>query len=56
MESELTERIAGLETQFSQAVNMRNTMIETNRKAKTVIDVFEDILRKEKLEDRKSVV
>ena len=52
MESELTERIAGLETQFSQAVNMRNTMIETNRKAKTVIDVFEDILRKEKLDKR----
>lgn len=52
MESELTERIAGLETQFSQAVNMRNTMIETNRKAKTVIDVFEDILHKEKLDKR----
>ncbi len=52
MESELTERIAGLESQFSQAVNMRNTMIETNRKAKTVIDVFEDILRKEKLDKR----
>ena len=52
MESELTERIAGLETQFSQAVNIRNTLIETNRKAKTVIDVFEDILRKEKLDKR----
>lgn len=52
MESELTERIAGLELQFTQAVNMRNTMIETNRKAKTVVDVFEDILRKEKLDKR----
>lgn len=52
MESELTERITGLELQFTQAVNMRNTMIETNRKAKTVVDVFEDILRKEKLDKR----
>ena len=52
MEAELTERIEGLEKQFSQLSNMRNTMIETNRKAKTVIEVFDDILRKEKLDKR----
>jgi stage V sporulation protein T len=52
METELTERIAGLEKQFAEVSDMRNTMIQTNRKAKTVIDVFEDVLRKEKLDKR----
>lgn len=52
MEAELTERIAGLEAQFARTNDMRNTMIETNRRAKTVIEVFDDILRKEKLDKR----
>lgn len=52
METELTERIAGLEKQFAEVSDMRNTMIKTNRKAKTVIDVFEDVMRKEKLDKR----
>lgn len=52
MEAELTKRIAGLEAQFARANDMRNTMIETNRRAKTVIEVFDDILRKERLDKR----
>lgn len=52
METELTERIAGLEKQFAEVSDMRNTMIKTNRKAKTVIDVFEDVMCKEKLDKR----
>lgn len=52
MENDLTERIAGLEKQFRDVSDMRNTMIQTNRQAKTVIDVFEDVLHKAKLDKR----
>ncbi len=52
METELTDRVANLENQFTQAMDMRNRMIETNRKAKTVVEVFGDILHKEKLDKR----
>lgn len=52
MEQELLETVETLEKQFGDLNTMRNTMIETNRKAKTVIEVFDDILKKEKLDKR----
>ena len=52
MEQELLEAVDKLEKQFGDLNSMRNTMIETNRKAKTVIEVFDDILKKEKLDKR----
>ena len=52
IETELTKRIENLENQFTQALDLHNRIIETNRKAKTVIDVFADILDKQKLDKR----
>ncbi len=52
LEEELLNSIGNLEKQFSEINNLRNTIIETNRKAKTVIDVFDSILSKEKLDKR----
>ena len=52
MEEELLETVDKLEKQFGDLNSLRNTMIETNRKAKTVIEVFDDILKKEKLDKR----
>ena len=52
LEDELLDTIDKLEKQFGDLNSMRNTMIETNRKAKTVIEVFDDILKKEKLDKR----
>ena len=52
MEQELLENVDMLEKQFGDINAMRNTMIETNRKAKTVMEVFDDILDKEKLDKR----
>ena len=52
MEEELLTRIEMLEKQFGDVNNMRNNMITANRKAKTVIEVFDGVLRKEKLDKR----
>ncbi len=52
MEEELLSRIEMLEKQFGDVNDMRNSMINTNRKAKTVIEVFDDVLKKEKLDKR----
>ncbi len=52
MEEELLSRIEMLEKQFGDVNDMRNSMIVTNRKAKTVIEVFDDVLKKEKLDKR----
>lgn len=52
MEEELLSRIELLEKQFGDVNDMRNSMIVTNRKAKTVIEVFNDVLKKEKLDKR----
>lgn len=52
MEEELLSRIEMLEKQFGDVNDMRNSMIVTNRKAKTVIEVFNDVLKKEKLDKR----
>ena len=52
MEEELLTRIEMLEKQFGDVNNMRNNMITANRKAKTVIEIFDGVLKKEKLDKR----
>mgnify|MGYP005770859645 CR=1 FL=1 len=50
LEGDLTRRIEGLRTQIAMTENKRNTIIQVNRAAKTAMEVFDDILAKEKLE------
>lgn len=50
MEQEITERIYGLENQLKTASEKRNAIIEVNRAAKTVFEVFDNILSKERLD------
>ena len=50
MEEELQSKIKGLNHQIEMLSDKRNTIIQVNRTAKTSIEVFEDILKKEKLE------
>ncbi len=50
LEDELVRRIANLQNQIQLAADKRNTIIQVNRVAKTAIDVFRDILEKDKLE------
>lgn len=52
LEKELTQRIAGLERQIDDNIDSRNHLLQTNRAAKTVLDVFNDILAKPKLDKR----
>lgn len=52
LEEELTQRISGLESQINSSIDLRNEFIKTNRKAKTVIDVFHGILEKPRLSKR----
>ena len=50
MESDLQKKIEGLTHQIELLADKRNTIIRVNRAAKTALDVFSDILRKEKLD------
>ena len=50
MEAELQKKIEGLNHQIALLSDRRNTILQVNRAAKTAMDVFEDILKKEKLE------
>ena len=50
MEADLQKRIDGLNHQLDLLTDKRNTIIQTNRTAKTVLDVFQDILEKDHLE------
>ena len=50
MFDELTSRIEGLTHQLEMTSDRRNTIIKANRIAKTALDIFDDILKKEKLE------
>lgn len=52
MEEELTTRIAGLDQQINNSIQLRSGLIQANRKAKTVLDVFRDILEKPALDKR----
>jgi len=50
MEEELQSKIKGLNHQIEMLSDKRNTIIQVNRTAKTSLEVFDDILKKEKLE------
>ena len=50
LESDLARRIEGIRNQLDMAVDKRNTIIRVNRAAKTALEVFDDILAKDKLE------
>ena len=50
LEAELMQKIDGLKSQIDMLADKRNTIILVNRSAKTTLDVFRDILEKEKLE------
>ncbi len=50
LESDLLRRMEGLQNQIAMTVDRRNTIIQVNRAAKTAMEVFDDILNKEKLE------
>ena len=50
LESDLQKRMEGLTHQIDLLSDKRNAIIQVNRAAKTAMDVFDDILNKEKLE------
>ncbi len=50
MEKELLDLIEGLKSQIAINADKRNNIININRKAKTVINIFDDILEKDKLD------
>lgn len=50
METELLQKIDGLEKQLEMTVEHRNTRIETNRIAKTALDIFREFIEKDKLD------
>ena len=50
LESDLQRKIDGLNHQIDLLSDKRNTIIRVNRVAKTALDIFSDILTKEKLE------
>ena len=50
LESDLVRRMEGLQNQLQMTADKRNTIIRVNRAAKTALEVFDDILNKEKLE------
>ncbi|MBD5162600.1 MAG: recombinase family protein [Oscillibacter sp.] len=50
LESDLLRRMEGIQNQIALTENKRSTIIQVNRAAKTVMDVFDDILNKDKLD------
>ena len=50
MEAELQKKIEGIRNQIDLLSDKRNTILRVNRAAKTAMEVFRDILQKEKLE------
>lgn len=52
METDLANRIAGLQFQIEQTEDKRNLMIRVNRKAKTALEIFDEILEKDHLDSR----
>ncbi len=52
METDLANRIAGLQFQIEQTEDKRNLMIRVNRKAKTALEIFDEILDKDHLDSR----
>ena len=52
LESDLQKKIEGIGHQIDMLSDKRNTIIQVNRVAKTAMEVFHDILEKDKLERR----
>lgn len=52
LESDLQKKIEGIGHQIDMLSDKRNTIIQVNRVAKTAMEVFQDILEKDKLERR----
>ena len=52
LESDLQKKIEGIGHQINMLSDKRNTIIQVNRVAKTAMEVFRDILKKDKLERR----
>lgn len=52
LESDLQKKIEGIGHQIDLLSDKRNTIIQVNRVAKTAMEVFRDILKKDKLERR----
>ena len=50
LENDLQRKIEGLNHQIDLLSDRRNTIIQVNRTAKTALDVFQDILEKDKLD------
>ena len=50
MEEELEDRITGLKNQIHLVADKRNTIIQVNRIARTAMEVFDDILSKDRLD------
>ena len=50
LEEDLARRIDGLQNQIDMTIDKRNTIIRVNRAAKTALELFDDILNKEKLD------
>ena len=50
LESEITNRISGLQHQLELNAEQRNTVLQVRQKALTALDIFDAILNKEKLD------
>lgn len=50
IEDEITYRIKGLQEQLKNCLDKRNDIVEVTRLSKTVFDVFDDIIKKPRLE------
>ncbi|MEG0598339.1 MAG: recombinase family protein, partial [Oscillospiraceae bacterium] len=50
IEAELEDKIAGLKNQIELTANKRNTIIQVNRIARTAMELFDEILQKDKLD------
>ena len=50
LEADLLRRIEGIQNQLRMATDKRNTILQVNRVAKTALEIFDDILRKEHLD------
>lgn len=50
LENDLARRIAGIQNQIELTIDRKNTIVRVNRTAKLAMDVFDDILSKEKLD------
>ena len=52
IETDLANRIAGMQTQIELTENKRSLIVRVNRKAKTALEVFDEILEKDHLDSR----